>query len=180
MNHLEKLLAGNARFISQKTEAVNSTKLRAQLATGQSPFAAILCCADSRIAPEIVFDQPLGELFVCRVAGNVPTPEIIESLEYAVGHLGVQLIVVAGHASCGAVTAAFESDHPQGLFSQIALSPTPNLDESIAHNATQGAKTILDQSPLILEAVESGNATVVSGVQDIASGTFTVLDRYQK
>jgi len=177
MNHLEKLLAGNARFISQDTEAVNSSELRAQFATGQSPFAAILCCADSRIAPEIVFDQPLGELFVCRVAGNVPTPEIIESLEFAVVHLGVQLIVVAGHSSCGAVTAAFESDHPQGLFSQIALS-SHDLEDCIAHNAKQGVKTILDRSPLILAAVESGNITVVAGVQDIASGKFDVLEQF--
>ncbi len=107
----------------------------------------------------------------------MPTPEIIESLEFAVVHLGVQLIVVAGHSSCGAVTAAFESDHPQGLFSQIALS-SHDLEDCIAHNAKQGVKTILDRSPLILAAVESGNITVVAGVQDIASGKFDVLEQF--
>jgi carbonic anhydrase len=179
MNPLERLLSGNARFVTQKTVATNPPELLAELSTSQTPFAAILCCADSRVAPEIVFDQQLGNLFVCRIAGNVPTSEIIESLEYAVGFLGVQLIVVMGHSSCGAVTAALESEFAEGLFSQIALSPIPDLNESISHNAKQGAKTILDCSPLILDAIESGDLAVTSGVQDIASGKFTVLDCYQ-
>ncbi|MDP6542219.1 MAG: carbonic anhydrase, partial [Phycisphaerales bacterium] len=105
---LDKLLAGNERFVAGVSSSTNPLELRASLAGGQSPFAAVLCCADSRIAPEIVFDQALGELFVCRVAGNVPTPEIIESLEYAVWQLSVSLVVVAGHSDCGAVTAALE------------------------------------------------------------------------
>ena len=180
MTPLDRLLAGNERFVSGDTTAKSSPELCASLANGQSPFAAILCCADSRIAPEIFFDQPLGELFVCRVAGNVPTPEIVESLEYAVWQLSVSLVVVAGHSDCGAVTAALESDCPQGLFSQVALSPIRDLDESIAYNANQGANTILDRSSLILDAVESGKLCVVSGVQDIASGKFAVLDCYQK
>lgn len=179
MNPLERLLSGNARFVAQQTVATNPPALLAELSTRQSPFAAILCCSDSRVAPEIVFDQQLGSLFVCRIAGNIPTPEIIESLEYSVGFLGAKLIVVMGHSSCGVVIAALESDFPQGMFSQIALSPIPDLNESIAHNARQGVKTLLDRSPLILEAIESGDLAVASGVQDIASGTFTVLDCYQ-
>lgn len=180
MTPLDRLLAGNERFVSGDTTAKSSPELCASLANGQSPFAAILCCADSRVSPEIIFDQPLGELFVCRVAGNVPTIDMIESLEYAVAHLAVPLIVVAGHASCGAVTAAFESENPQGLFSQIALSSIRDLDDCIAYNAKQGVRTILDQSTLILSAVESGNLCIASGVQDIASGKFTLLDCYQK
>ena len=179
MTALDTLLAGNERFVAGQTTAENQPEQNSVLANGQKPAAAILCCADSRIAPEIIFDQPLGELFVCRVAGNVPTIEIIQSLEYAVAMLSVELIVVAGHSGCGAVSAALESEFPQGLFSQIALS-SRDLDECIAHNAKQGVKTILDQSPLILHAVESGRICVIAGVQDIASSKFTVLDCYQK
>jgi carbonic anhydrase len=176
---IDQLLAGNKRYVEGKTTSSNKPEHRHELSEVHAPLAAILCCADSRVAPEIVFDQQLGDLFVCRIAGNVPTSEIIESLEYAVGFLGVQLIVVMGHSSCGAVTAALESEFSQGLFSQIALSPIPDLNESISHNAKQGAKTILDCSPLILDAIESGDLAVTSGVQDIASGKFTVLDCYQ-
>jgi carbonic anhydrase len=179
MTQLEELLAGNVRFVAGTSRSTNPPEQHSLLASEQSPTAAILCCADSRIAPEITFDQPLGELFVCRVAGNVPTLEIIESLEYAVAMLSVKLLVVAGHTGCSAVIVALESDHPQGLFSQIALS-SGDLDDCIANNVQQGVKTIFDQSPLILHAVESGKLCVVAGVQNIATGTFAVLDCYQK
>ncbi len=149
------------------------------MADGQKPFAAIIRCADSRVAPEIVFDQPLGNLFVCGVAGNIPTPEIVESLEYAVGHLGVGLIVVMGHSNCGAVTAAFQSEQPTGLFSQIALSSIPDLDECIAHNAEHGLTTILNSSYLIENAVKKGTVQIVAGVFDIPSGEFELVAQTQ-
>ena len=129
--------------------------------------------------PEIIFDQPLGSLFTCSVAGNIPTTEMIESLEYAVSFLGVPLLVVMGHSSCGAVTEALLSEYPRGLFSHIALPSVSNLHEAIIYNTKESVKTILDRSPLILDSIESGDLTVTSGVQDIASGKFTVLDCYQ-
>jgi carbonic anhydrase len=145
------------------------------MALGQSPFAAIIRCADSRVAPEIVFDQPLGNLFVCGVAGNVPTPEIVESIEYAVGHLGTSLIVVMGHSNCGAVTAALQNEFVDGVFAQVALSPTPELDDSIAHNAEQGVATILTRSPMIEKTVSNGDVQIVAGVLDIATGEFELV-----
>ena len=105
---MQALIEGNARFQSGNSVASSSPTLRSELTAGQSPFAAVIRCADSRVAPEIVFDQPLGSLFVCGVAGNIPTIEIIESMEYAVGVLGVSLIVVMGHSNCGGVNGCIQ------------------------------------------------------------------------
>ena len=96
---LNELLSGNQRYQTGTSTMSNPVDARSELVRGQSPIACILRCADSRVAPEIVFDQPLGKLFVCGVAGNVPTIEIIESMEYAVGVLGVSLIVVIDRKS---------------------------------------------------------------------------------
>ena len=176
---LQELLAGNARYISGQTTASNLPDSRNSLAKGQTPIAAIIRCADSRVAPEIVFDQPLGKLFVCGVAGNIPTPEIVESIEYAVGHLGTTFIVVMGHSTCGAVTAALTNEVVDGLFAQVALAPTPDLDECIAHNAEQGIATILNRSYFIEKAVKTGAVQIVAGVQDIASGEFELVAQTQ-
>jgi carbonic anhydrase len=176
---IDQLLAGNKRYVEGKTTSSNKPGHRHELSEVHAPLAAILCCSDARVVPEIVFDQPLGSLFTCSVAGNIPTTEMIESLEYAVSFLNVPLLVVMGHSSCGAVTEALLSEYPSGLFSQIALPPDPNLQEAIIYNTKESLKTILDRSPLILDSIESGDLTVASGLQDIASGTFTVLDCYQ-
>jgi len=176
---LQKLMAGNTRYVSSTMNSQNTPSDRVRHAQGQAPIAAIIRCADSRVAPEIVFDQPLGNLFVCGVAGNIPTEEIVESLEYAVDHLGTKLIVVMGHSNCGAVTAALASDSPTGLYAKIALSPFLELDESIAHNAEQGISSILSQSLIIDEAVKAGSLQIVAGVQDIASGEFDLIAQTQ-
>jgi carbonic anhydrase len=176
---LQELLSGNVRYVEGRSNAVNTPANRLELAQGQSPIAAVIRCADSRVAPEIVFDQPLGKLFVCAVAGNIPTPEIVESIEYTVGHLGTRLIVVMGHSSCGAVTAALQNEVVDGLFAQVALSPIPDLNECISHNAEQGIATILGRSPMIEEAVKSGDVQIVAGVQDIATGEFELVAQTQ-
>ena len=112
---LERLKAGNARFVTDKAEKrVSDAKMRAELAKGQHPFAIILACADSRVPPEFLFDQGLGDLFVVRVAGNVTGEEVLGSIEYAVAHLHVPLVVVLGHEKCGAVKAALDQVEPEG------------------------------------------------------------------
>ncbi len=176
---LQKLMAGNTRYVSSTMHSQNTPRDRVRHAQGQAPIAAIIRCADSRVAPEIVFDQPLGNLFVCGVAGNIPTEEIVESLEYAVDHLGTKLIVVMGHSNCGAVTAALASDRPTGLYAKIALAPFLELDECIAHNAEQGISSILSQSLIIEEAVKASSVQIVAGVQDIASGEFDLIAQTQ-
>ena len=152
---------------------------RSVLAAGQSPIAAIIRCSDSRVAPEIIFDQSLGRLFVCGVAGNIPTQEIVDSLEFAVEQLGISLIVVMGHSQCGAVIAALQYEFVDGVFAQVALSPIPELDDAIAHNAEQGIATILNRSMFIEEEVKKGEVQIVAGVLDIASGEFEMVAQTQ-
>lgn len=101
---LNELKNGNSRFVENKT--VLKTKVPAQLKNGQNPHTIILACADSRVPPEIIFDQDLGDLFVVRIAGNTASPEAIGSIEYAAANLGSQVLIVLGHTDCGAVTAA--------------------------------------------------------------------------
>ncbi len=176
---LEQLLDGNTRYVSGQTTSRNTPSDRSALAAGQSPIAAIIRCADSRVAPEIIFDQSLGRLFVCGVAGNIPTPEIVESIEYTVGHLGTTLIVVMGHSNCGAVIAALQNEVVDGVFAKVALLPIPDVDECIAHNAEQGIATILNHSMFIEEEVKKGEVQIVAGVQDIASGEFELVAQTQ-
>ena len=186
------LLLGNARYAQGKMESHNLPAARSGLAAGQAPFAGILRCADSRVAPEIVFDQPLGDLFVCGVAGNIPTSEIIASMEYAVAVLGTRAIVVMGHSSCGAVDAALthrnDSTALPGslpeLIDQIIvpcaidIDPTAPgaLDTAIACNARHGISGLLRRSRVLFDAVKKGDLKIVAGVQDLKSGRFTLLD----
>ena len=107
---LERLKTGNQRFLTGKTRhAHESADWRKTLTTGQHPFVTLLCCSDSRVPPELVFDQGFGELFVIRVAGNVIAADVLGSIQYAVRHLATPLVVVMGHEECGAVTAAIEA-----------------------------------------------------------------------
>ena len=182
---LRNLLDGNARYVSGNTTSRNLPEDRGLLAAGQSPAVVVIRCADSRVAPEIVFDQELGDLFVCGVAGNVPTPEIIGSIEYAVSVLGSEVIVVMGHTSCGAVSAAMgdTSELPQPLrllIGQVQLPSTkkhPNytLSDAIVCNAQHGIHVLLTGSEVIANAVAAGDLEIVSGVQDLATGQFTII-----
>src|SRR5450759_3144232 len=113
----QRLMEGNMRFVQGLFQGRNLLDLRRTLAQGQQPEAAVLCCSDSRVPAEIIFDQSLGDLFVVRTAGLVLDPTSIDSLEYAVGHLHVPLLVIKGHEGCGAVTAAVE--HPEATEGHI-------------------------------------------------------------
>ena len=149
--------------------------LRRTLAMGQNPEAAVLCCSDSRVPAEIIFDQSLGDLFVVRTAGLVLDPTSIGSLEYAVAHLHVPLLVIKGHENCGAVTAAVE--HPEAAECHIAaiieqISPVAVLARQAGKNGKELVeattdlhlesleKTLLEVSPIIREAVEAGRLEV--------------------
>ena len=112
---LKRLMAGNARYVSGTSNLPPSQAIRrAGLIDGQTPFATVLACADSRVSPTTIFDQGLGDLFVIRVAGNIATPAVLGSIEYASLHLGVNLVVVVGHQNCGAVTAAIQNLDVEG------------------------------------------------------------------
>ncbi len=183
-------MQGNQRFIHGAAESHDHLAARDRTTSGQSPFAAIIRCADSRVAPEIVFDQTIGELFVCGVAGNIPTPEIIASLEYAVGILKSPLVLVMGHSSCGAVHASIEHEHdvtalPGGLPALVnhilpATAASRGAEDRLAAaveiNVQNGVKQVTKESTVISEAVEAGQCKVVGGVYDLASGRFTLVE----
>ncbi len=177
---LDELLRGNARFVEGRTGAESTLIDRDAMAADQSPHAAILRCADSRVAPEIVFDQSLGSLFVCGIAGNAATDEVIGSLDYAVQVLGCKAIVVMGHTSCGAIAAAMADESAQGhiatLLDHIVIDGDDDATRA-AHNAVHQASEIARRSSPIAAAVSRGELCVAAGVFDIASGRFAFTSR---
>jgi carbonic anhydrase len=170
---------------------------RKSLAGGQHPFATILACADSRVAPELIFDQGLGDLFVIRVAGNVVDDTVLASIEYSVIHLGSPLVMVLGHERCGAVTATLEalagkgSPEDQGtkigalaaLIAPAVRAVPPQtadkLDAAIILNAQRSAQAILTDSPALRERAHAGALRVVSARYDLDDGTISHLRNAQ-
>lgn len=134
---LETLRQGNARFRADPKHSHQSVECANKLACCQKPFAIILSCSDSRVPPEVVFDQGIGDIFSVRVAGNVATPAALGSIEYAVDHLGAKLVVVMGHQRCGAVQAAFcprPGPHLDGIWDLIrpaVASPLPSCEHHV-------------------------------------------------
>jgi len=184
---LKLLKSGNQRF--QKSQFRKDGALapdRQRLVLGQKPYAIILSCSDSRVPPEVVFDQKLGEIFVVRTAGQSADFSAIASIEYAVEHLGANLIVVMGHESCGAVKAAHatftnpppSSPHLQALikdiqpriaiFSSTKISAGA-LDEGWA-NVVGAAKDLVEKSQVIREAVQSGEVKIVRSLYHLGTG----------
>ena len=143
----QRLIAGNMRFVQGLFQGRNLMDLRRTLTQGQQPEAAVLCCSDSRVPAEIIFDQSLGDLFVVRTAGLVLEPTSIGSLEYAVAHLHVPLLVIKGHECCGAVTAAVA--HPETDEGHIGA-----IVQRIAPAAAQARLTGKSGPGLVEEATE--------------------------
>lgn len=182
---IERLEAGNMNFVNNKLASKNNNSDRREvLVNGQNPIAIILSCADSRVVPELIFDTGLGELFVVRVAGNVANTSSIASMEYAVAHLGTSVLVVLGHESCGAVTAAvgggdngYNLNH---LLSHIgpAIHGTPegaSVDEVIRKNATLTAKELITRSPIIADAVKQDKLQIIPAYYYLNSGKVEFL-----
>jgi carbonic anhydrase len=185
---LAQLKSGNARFVAGSLQHPHQGKARRdELAKGQTPFAIVLGCADSRTSPEVLFDQGLGDLFVVRVAGNVLNNESIGSIEYAVEHLGARLIVVLGHERCGAVKAAKETiashgkapGHIQSLVKSIApaVKATANadLDATVKANVLNVAESLRASAPILSEFVHSGAVQVVGAHYDLDTGKVEFL-----
>jgi carbonic anhydrase len=184
---LQKLIEGNKRFSSSKQSHPNQDREHRQgLAKGQKPFAVIVGCSDSRIPPEIIFDQGLGDLFVIRVAGNIVDDVALGSIEYAVDHLGAQLIVVLGHSKCGAVTATVQGGAVHGHIKSIVQAIEPAIDparkepgdltdNTIKANARLVASQIQSSQPILSELVSNGKITVLSAYYDIENGEVHIL-----
>jgi carbonic anhydrase len=180
---LKELLAGNERFAANQLTSVEHdlVVLKEHAADKQEPFAAVLACADSRVPVELIFDQTIGHIFVARVAGNMVTPEIIATLEYGVAVLGVKVLLVLGHTSCGAVKAAMKNDTVPGQISVLYKHLRPaveksggNLHQAIGLNAEHQAELLRASSTVVRDALKGGKVKVVSGVYDLASGKVSV------
>jgi carbonic anhydrase len=180
---LKELMDGNERFASGRmTSLEHDLKiLKEHNADKQEPFAAVLSCADSRVPVELIFDQTIGHIFVTRVAGNMVTPEIIGSLEYGAAVLGTKVILVLGHAGCGAVKAAIQGKPVPGQISSLFPHIQPAVDQAgsdvvaaIQANAEIQARLLRESSPVIAPMVKDNKLKVVAGVYDIASGKVTL------
>jgi carbonic anhydrase len=187
---ISKLKEGNARYTGGNLQHPGQTTgRRTDLATSQHPFAIIVSCSDSRVPPEIVFDQGLGDLFIVRVAGNVINDEGLGSIEYAVDHLGSRLILVLGHQRCGAVQAAKETiaakgkapAHIQSLVTAIkpAVESTVNgdLDATIKANVKYVVNALRSSTPMLKPKVDSGDVQVIGGYYSLDTGAVTFLDQ---
>jgi carbonic anhydrase len=181
---LQELKAGNQRFLSRKLTAHEHDLdiLKEKTIDKQEPFAAVLSCADSRVPVELIFDQSIGHIFVTRVAGNVITPEIIASLEYGAAVLGTEVIVVMGHASCGAIKATMQGKEVPGQISALFphIQPAVNqagssLEECTKANAKIQATLLRESSTVISSLVKEGKVKVVSAYYDFATGNVQFL-----
>jgi carbonic anhydrase len=187
---LERLEEGNERYVEGVARRHDFRHEREALVGGQNPYAAILGCADSRIAPEYAFDSGRGDLFVCRVAGNFGNAETVASLEYAVAVLNTPLLFVLGHDSCGAVDATIKSlkDNtvlPGHLPSLVtALAPAVKavsqhegnaLDNAIRQNVIDNVAKLKSATPILSAAVEQGKLKVVGGIYRLGDGRVDMV-----
>lgn len=188
-NPLERLTQGNQRYVSSKTVCHEDwTAKRSALLENQKPFAVIVACSDSRVPPEIVFDQSLGDLFVVRVAGNIVDDFAIGSIEYGVNILGANLVLVLGHSNCGAVNAAFKGmkfdNHIQEIMNAIQPAIVATKDESgnllekaIKANIKIVEEKLKSSKPVLAKLLENGTLRILGGYYDLQSGKVEFLDK---
>jgi carbonic anhydrase len=188
---LGQLMAGNKRFVDNDFPSPNKlAEKRELLKDTQAPFAAVLSCSDSRVVPNMVFVQGVGELFVARVAGNYPDDLVIASIEYAIEHLGTRLVMVLGHQNCGAIKAvysAIETNVPlpthlstierligPGIASVVRARGTQR--EAVEANVRAAVATLKTTRPFLSKGVESGHVLVAGGVYQLGSGQVRLLE----
>jgi carbonic anhydrase len=188
---LARLMAGNARYVSGQLTERDFSANRAARAQGQAPFAAILGCADSRVAPELAFDQAPGELFIVRVAGNFVTPEGLGSLEFGAAVLGTKVIMVLGHTSCGAVNATVDAlqkgntlpGHIAGLVTAmkpgiepIMKTTGPDLQQrAVVANVQANVRRLQTEKPILGDMVAAGKLRVVGAYYDLPTGKVVMV-----
>jgi carbonic anhydrase len=191
---LKKLMDGNNEYVGQKMslQKRSTPGVRESLAKSQKPYAVILSCSDSRVPPEVIFDKGLGEIFVVRVAGNIPDPIVLGSIEYAVEHLGTPLIMVLGHERCGAVTAAVDANgKAEGNIGAIVKTISPAVvqakkeykgkdkaqlvEAAINDNIRLVQASLTKNSPVIEHLVKEGKVKIVAAKYDLDDGKVTVI-----
>ncbi|MBI5014520.1 MAG: carbonic anhydrase [Deltaproteobacteria bacterium] len=184
---LKKLLDGNGRYTSGKmANPGRDAKRRGAIATAQHPFAIVLGCSDSRVPPEVLFDQGLGDLFVIRTAGNVADDVALGSIEYAAEHLHVPLLVVLGHECCGAVGATAAGGEAPGHIDAIVKAIQPAVekvkgkegdlvDNAVAANVQNVTAQLKASQPLLAKLVEEGTLKIVGARYDLDSGVVDLI-----
>jgi carbonic anhydrase len=183
-------MKGNARYVDGVSRRHDFKHEREVLSGGQNPFAAVLSCADSRIAPEYCFDTARGDLFVCRIAGNFADEDIVASLEYAVQVLSTPLIMVLGHGSCGALEATIKSIKDNSALPGdlpalvMALAPAVTavqgtagdlLANAIRRNVTINVEKLKDTAPILKSFVDTKKIRVVGGLYELKTGEVELL-----
>lgn len=184
---LDMLMEGNRRFVEGKSAHPHqNAQRRTELISGQDPDAIIVTCSDSRISPEIIFDQGLGDFFEIMLAGNVVDDMAIGSIEYAAQHLGTNLLIVLGHTNCGAVTATVDGVQPEGHLGTIidAIKPAVEaakkiggdlLEETIKQNALMVADKLRSSEPVLKKLTDSDKLLVKACIYDISTGIVSTL-----
>lgn len=188
---LKLLIDGNARYVSNQLNERDFSAGRAARSRGQAPFAAILGCADSRVAPELAFDQPPGDLFVVRVAGNFVTTEGLGSLEFGAAVLGTKVIMVLGHTSCGAVNATVDAlqkgNNLPGHIADLVRAMKPGIEPALKQpgddlyqragvaNVRYNVQRLLEAKPILADMVAAKKLNVVGGVYELATGKVTMV-----
>ena len=184
---LIKLLEGNNRFVEFKQNHPHQNELRLkEISSSQKPFAVIVGCSDSRVPPEIIFDQGMGDLFIIRNAGNVVDDFALASIEYAVEHLDVKLIVVLGHERCGAVDATIKGGHLPGHLNKLIEEIDPAVEKakkmggdlltnSVNANAERIARQLSSSEELLKEFVDHKGLKIVTAYYDLDTGKVEII-----
>jgi carbonic anhydrase len=184
---LKRLMDGNQRFVQQKSEHPDQSPARMKdVAQAQHPFATVLSCADSRVTPEILFDEGIGDLFDIRVAGNIVTPEVLGSLEYAASILGTPVMMVLGHERCGAVTAAVQGERLAGYMDSFVKAIEPVIsktkgeagdpvDNAVIANVQYQIEKLKQSSTILSERSQDGKLKIVGGRYDLDTGEVTLI-----
>jgi len=182
---LQALMEGNKRFMAGTTTSPNRTLKRLQeLGEKQAPFASVLSCADSRVSLEILFDTGFGDMFVCRAAGNIATPQIIGSLEYGTLVLGSKVLMVLGHTACGAVSATLKGDAVPGqigslypyIYPAIVQAQSKDMDTVVAQNVRHQVDLLRHASPVLRDLTREKKVRVVGGVFDFHDGSVKLME----
>ena len=188
---LKLLVEGNARYASGKLNERDFSATRAARVQGQKPFAAILSCADSRVAPELAFDRGPGELFVVRVAGNFVSPDGLASLEYGAAVLGTKVIMVLGHTSCGAINATVEAlqkgNQLPGAIAGLVTAMKPGIESvmktpgtdleqrAVVANVRYNVQRLIAAKPILADMIAAGKLRVVGGFYNLATGKVEMV-----
>jgi carbonic anhydrase len=188
---LQQLVEGNARHVAGQRANTDFISGRAARALSQRPLAAILSCSDSRVPPELVFDQGPGDLFVVRVAGNFVNEDGLASLEYAINYLGTQLIMVLGHSNCGAVDAAIKVFRDKAVLpghlaemvnpilpaaeAALSIAPEDPVGLAIETNVTNAVEALKSAAPILAPRVANGGLKIVGAQYDLATGKVALI-----